>query len=248
MPYGVANSESAAPHRPVLDGAVLRALSDVAIELRGPLSVVLGHSENVLQTTDDDEVMRSVAAIERSGRRMDRIASDILTLGALEHEITQGTSKSPAQSFLLNECINDVLDKLNPLIRDRRPILSVQLPPDSCRIPGDYYFWYLAFQHLLENAVGDNPRRTEISIQAKRQGQTITIEFSDKGIGIPPNDLPLVFNPFYRVQRPGNHVHRGVGLGLYFVERVATCFGGTVTASSIPSVRTVFRIVLKTEH
>ena len=179
---------------------------------------------------------------------MDRIASDILTLGALEHEIAQRTPTAPIPSFQLRECINDVLDKLAPLIRDRRPALSIQLPSGSCRVHGDYYFWFLAFQHLLENALGDNPRSTEIAIRAERRGSTITIEIADKGIGIPPNDLPHIFDPFYRVQRSGNNAHRGVGLGLYFVQRVTACFGGKISVSSIPSMRTAFNIVLNTEN
>ncbi|MEZ5325488.1 MAG: HAMP domain-containing sensor histidine kinase [Verrucomicrobiales bacterium] len=238
----ITKSKPVSTHYAVLDGSVLRALADVAIELRGPLSVILGHAENVLQTVDDDDILRSVTAIERSGKRIDRIASDVLTLGALEHEIVQRTAATAAQSFQLKECINDVLDKLAPLIRDRRPALSIQLPAEGCRVPGDYYFWFLAFQHLLENSLGDNPRRMEIAINAERTNGTVVIEFTDKGIGIPPNDLPNIFTPFYRVQRAGNHSHRGVGLGLYFVQRVVTCFGGTITVSSIPSVRTAFTI------
>lgn len=229
-----------------LQPATLRALANLAIELRGPLSVILGHSENIRQTADDDEAIRSIAAIEKSGCRIDRITSDILTLGALEHEIAQHQTASVTNSFQLQECVTDLRERLAHLIRDKRAALSVEISPSDCRLPGDHYFWFFALQHLLENALSENNRDLQITIAANHQADTITIEFIDNGIGIPPNDLGQVFFPFFRVRRDRSVAQRGIGLGLHYVRRLVDYHSGEITVSSIPGVRTSFRIVLST--
>lgn len=242
-------SESSELTNQVLDPAVLHALGDVAIELRGPLSVILGHSENIRQSTDenDDEGIRSIAAIEKNGRRIDRITSDILTLGALEHEIAQHGKASLTASFQFEDCVSDLRDRMGQLIRDKRPSLNVHVTPIDCRIPGDRYYWFVAFQHILENALAENPRGLHISLSAEQESGRTIIEFTDNGIGIPPNDLGLVCNPFHRIQRDRNNPRRGIGLGLHVAQRVAHYHGGDLTVSSIPGVQTTFRIEFESQ-
>ncbi|MGK0189461.1 MAG: two-component system phosphate regulon sensor histidine kinase PhoR [Verrucomicrobiales bacterium] len=238
--------ETAGRGTPTLNPAILHALADIAIELRSPLSVILGHAENIRQTADegDYEAIRSIAAIEKNGRRIDRFTSDILALGALEHEISQHETAPRSPSFQFEECIGDLRDRFSQLIRDKRPSLSIQASPSDCRIPGDRYYWSIAFQHLLENALAENARGLEMKIAAQRlPGKTI-IEFVDNGIGIPPNDLSHVCEPFYRIQRERNPPRRGIGMGLHYVQRVAHYHNGELSVSSIPGVQTTLRIIL----
>ncbi|MGD0091893.1 MAG: ATP-binding protein [Planctomycetota bacterium] len=98
--------------------------------------------------------------------------------------------------------------------------------------------------NLLDNAVKYTPEEGTISVSAKADAAAVTVEVSDNGIGIPAQDLPRIFERFYRVDKSRSRDMGGTGLGLAIVKHIVHSHGGTVEVSSQPGKGSTFRIVL----
>jgi signal transduction histidine kinase len=98
--------------------------------------------------------------------------------------------------------------------------------------------------NLLDNAVKYSPPQAEIRLQAERQGQEIALAVSDHGPGIGKDDLPRIFERFYRVDKARSRALGGTGLGLSIVKHIAQLHGGRVDAESEPGRGTTVRVFI----
>jgi two-component system phosphate regulon sensor histidine kinase PhoR len=98
--------------------------------------------------------------------------------------------------------------------------------------------------NLIDNASKYTPDGGTITVAAKANGQHVTIEVSDNGIGIPQDDVPRIFERFYRVDRSRSRDMGGTGLGLSIVKHVAQVHGGTIDVESTPGKGSTFRLKL----
>jgi two-component system phosphate regulon sensor histidine kinase PhoR len=98
--------------------------------------------------------------------------------------------------------------------------------------------------NLLSNAVKYSERPPEITIEGFTSNDNATISISDNGIGISRNDQKHVFDKFYRASTGNIHKFKGLGLGLYYVKKIAEAHGGDVSVSSRPGKGSTFTITL----
>lgn len=99
--------------------------------------------------------------------------------------------------------------------------------------------------NLLDNAVKYTPSGGSVTVAAHETGEGVVIEVSDNGVGIPPEDLPYLFEAFHRVKRePEEEKPEGTGLGLYICRKIVEAHGGTITAESRPGRGATFRFSL----
>jgi two-component system phosphate regulon sensor histidine kinase PhoR len=101
-----------------------------------------------------------------------------------------------------------------------------------------------ALTNLIDNAVKYSGPGSPVRISIRRTGTTVSLSVRDRGIGIPPKDLPRVFERFYRVDRARSRELGGTGLGLAIVKHIALAHGGTVRAQSEPGAGSDFTIEL----
>jgi two-component system phosphate regulon sensor histidine kinase PhoR len=97
--------------------------------------------------------------------------------------------------------------------------------------------------NLVHNAIRFTAGHGRVSISARRQGQEVVIEVTDTGIGIPKQDLPKIFDRFYRVHRPGRQI-QGTGLGLAIVKEIVNMHTGRIEVESEPDKGTTFTVFL----
>ncbi|MBC8126807.1 MAG: HAMP domain-containing histidine kinase, partial [Gloeobacteraceae cyanobacterium ES-bin-144] len=191
---------------------------------------------------DDPEMTRRFLSIMRKhAERISRIVEDMLVISRLESGEANSLKVEP---FRFRSCINDILERLESVIRSQNAEMHVIMPDESLIIHGDRFYWTQVLFNLVENALKQNPHpglRVEIGCEENNTHHQIWI--ADNGIGIPSADLPHIFRRFYRVEK--HHSQReikGTGLGLSIVKRAIEAHGGTISVTSTPGRETKFHI------
>jgi len=136
-----------------------------------------------------------------------------------------------------------MVDLLMPAAQKKKQTLVIDAPrvPSVAANP-DYL--ERAIANLIDNAIKYTPESGRISVSAYANGQTVTVQVTDNGIGIPKEDLSRVFERFYRVDRSRSREMGGTGLGLSIVKHVAQAHGGSVEVASTPGQGSTFRLIL----
>jgi two-component system phosphate regulon sensor histidine kinase PhoR len=217
-------------------------VANVSHELRTPLSILRGYIETML---DDPKMPRAECArilevMEQHSKRLGLLANDLLTLAQLE---------SGSSSLQLNEI--DLKQFFAGLIRDWKKKFAaksldaiVESPAESAIIRADETRLREVFDNLLDNAVKYSSNKGKVRLQAARRGHEIVLSVSDDGIGIGQEDLPRIFERFYRADKARSRELGGTGLGLSIVKHIAQLHGGRVEAESQLGRGTTIRVLL----
>ena len=218
-------------------------LSSVSHDLRTPLASIKAAASTLLQEDVqwDEETKRSFArSIEREADRLNRLVSNLLDMSRIE----DGALKPEKELYMLPELIQDVLDRLQPLLHGR--IVHTQVPVDLPPIELDYMQIDQVLTNLIENAVRYTPKDSPIDVSAHCEGAQIVISVADRGPGIPSGDLDRVFDKFYRVldgkQTTGHPT--GSGLGLAVCKGLVEAHGGRIWAEPREGGGVVFSVSL----
>ncbi|MES2707973.1 MAG: ATP-binding protein [Verrucomicrobiota bacterium] len=223
-------------------------VANASHELRTPLSIINGYLENLLDGMIDEPVMlrKSLQTMQKHGQRIARIVEDMLTLSKFESASDGGVSALRHSLFSCRECIEDVVDRLAPLIEEKKARVDLQFPATGDDLAGDRFYWDQVFFNLIENALKENlaDGRLVITVSLDRTPEEAVIRICDNGVGIPRADLPFIFKRFYRVAKHHSQQIKGTGLGLSIVRRAIESHGGAITVESTLGVETVFTIRL----
>jgi len=218
-------------------------VANVSHELRTPLSILRGYIETLLDSPEisREEFSRILGVMERHSKRLDLLAEDLLTLAQLE-SANPNLQLSPVDlSSFFGEVIRDWEKKL----ATKQLNVIVDLPPDAPTIRADRARLQEALYNLLDNAVKHSREHGEIRLMARQRDEEIVLSISDNGIGISKEDLPRIFERFYRVDKARTAESiRGTGLGLAIVKHIAQLHGGHVEADSEPGKGTTIRVSL----
>lgn len=218
-------------------------VANVSHELRTPLSILRGYIETLLDNpkTSREEFFRILGVMERHSKRLDLLAEDLLTLAQLESAKPNLQLGNVDLSNLFGEVVRDWEKKLAP----KQLSVIVDVPPALPTIRADPVRLQEALYNLLDNAVKYSSEHGEIRLAARQRDEGIVLSVSDSGIGISKEDLPRIFERFYRADkaRTADNI-RGTGLGLAIVKHVAQLHGGHVEAESELGKGTTVRMVL----
>lgn len=180
--------------------------------------------------------------MDRHVVRINRIVDDMLLISKLESDDSVPLNLAP---FCIATCVRDVIERLELVIKKQGSSIEMKIP--EINIIGDQFYWTQILFNLVENALKQNPDRTlKIHINADiDKDDNFKIQISDNGVGIPINDLPFIFKRFYRVEKHHSQSQiKGTGLGLSIVKRAVEAHGGTITATSLPTIETIFTIIV----
>jgi two-component system, OmpR family, phosphate regulon sensor histidine kinase PhoR len=217
-------------------------VANVSHELRTPLSILRGYIETMLDDPNmpRPECARILEVMEQHSQRLGLLANDLLTLAQLE---------SGSSSLQLNEI--DLTQFFGGLVRDWKKKFAgkslnviVHVPPDFPIIRADETRLREVFDNLLDNAVKYSSKKGEIRLQAARSGDEIVLSASDDGTGISEEDLPRIFERFYRADKARSRELGGTGLGLSIVKHLAQLHGGRAEAESEIGHGTTIRVIL----
>ena len=210
---------------------------NVSHELRTPLASIQGYTETLLDGAIDDPVnnLKFLNIIRQNAERLARLAADLLTLSRVE--LSQQEFKFA--SYYVNRILTDNLDGMRP-IAERRGIQLVleRAQPEDAEVFCDAEAVHQILTNLLDNAIKYTPDAGTVTVGAKRIGApsdtSSRIEFfvRDTGAGIPADDLPRLFERFYRVDKARSRALGGTGLGLAIVKHLSRSQGGEVRVES----------------
>lgn len=218
-------------------------VANISHELRTPLSILRGYIETLLDNpnTSAEELRRILGVMERHSDRLELLVEDLLTLAQLESgnpNLQMDTVDLPA---FLPEMVHDWERKLKA--KQLRIVLDV--PPELSRILVDRARLQEALYNLLDNAVKYSCERGEIRLSARQRDSETELIVTDQGAGIAKEDLPRIFERFYRGDKArSTDKIRGTGLGLAIVKHIAQLHGGRVEADSELGKGTTIRIIL----
>jgi heavy metal sensor kinase len=215
-----------------------RFVADVAHELRTPLASLRTNLEVVTEdehaTPDDYRAM--VATQERALTRLERLVADLLVLA---------TSQQPLSSseVTLGALLEEVVSDLRHVAEARQ--VSVQLFNETeVVVRGDSGLLARVFSNLIENGINYNSPGGTVTVTIRQQDASAVVKVADTGIGIAPENLPHVFERFYRVDASRSRHDGGAGLGLSIVAALVRQHGGEVEVESEPGKGSVFTLRL----
>lgn len=222
-------------------------VANASHELRTPLAIISGYLENLLEDgmLDEPETARHfLSVMQKHTERISRIVEDMLVISRLESGEAGSLNIEP---FRISSCINDVLERLESVVRNQKAKVEVKLDDPGLIIHADRFYWTQVLFNLVENALKQNPHHglhVEIGCAAEAGGG-LRMWVSDDGIGIPSADLPHIFRRFYRVAKHHSQQKiKGTGLGLSIVKRAIEAHNGHIAVTSVPGQETRFTITL----
>lgn len=221
---------------------------NVSHELRTPLASILGYAETLLNgaIADPQYNVRFVEIIRQNAERLSNLAKDLLTLSRIELKL----QRFQFASYRINRLVADCVDSLRPLAESKDLTLTVTPAPPETEVFCDAEAVHQALSNLLDNAIKYTPAGGRIDVAARPlpaapgQPRFVEVSVKDTGPGIPREDLPRLFERFYRVDKARSRQLGGTGLGLAIVKHLARSQGGAVRVESEPGRGSTFALTL----
>lgn len=203
--------------------------SNVSHELKTPISAIKGCSEILLNGGLKDQAIceEFLTIIQNENLRIERLVKDLLLINRYEHDQIKHQTQRLEVNHLLNDCIQNVQTIAN---FKHQTIDFVE--EKKYWVEGDYTKLQHCFLNLLTNAIHYSPDETQIQIKVAEKSTFIEISVIDYGIGIPPEDLPHIFERFYRVDKARSRHTGGTGLGLSIVASIIEAHHGAIQVQS----------------
>jgi len=217
-------------------------ISTVSHELRTPLT---GMIEGIAIVMDEvagpinEKQMKFLGIAKRNADRLSVLINDVLDF----QRFGAGKTKLDIQSHDIKEVLLEVQETMILYAEKHSIEMSFAYSDNLSKAEFDRAKMIQVLTNLVSNAVKFTPEKGRVSVIVKRRDSDWVISVSDTGMGIPKEELPKIFDPFYRVNRPGKHI-QGTGLGLAIVNKIVNLHGGTIEVESQVDDGTTFTLVL----
>ena len=218
-----------------------RFTADAAHELRTPLAVILTHTQNGLSSKClNEEHHEAFAASQRAVQRMRRLIESLLTLARLD------AGQPPAYALCnLGRTVHDSIDLLRPLAKEREISIDADLPSVPCRCDAEQIAQVVT--NLVSNAISYNQPGGSVNVNIGVESGAIFLAVRDTGHGIESEDLPHVFERFYRADKARSGAAGRTGLGLAITKAIVDGHGGTIEVATQAGRGSVFTVRLPDE-
>lgn len=212
-------------------------VANISHELRTPVTVIRGSLEALC-----DEIITEPEEIKRYHRQMlsesiflQRLVNDLLDLSRLQNT----DFKIDMQEISLCDVINDAVRSATQIAQEKNITINLALNAQSCSVSGDYGRLRQMFIIILDNAIKFSPVGSVVNLSLQEK----TVSIKDCGIGIKAEDLPYIFDRFYKIQSEKNK--NGTGLGLSIAKQIADRHNIKLSVSSKENIGTEFRFEFK---
>lgn len=219
-------------------GAQRRIIQDISHELKTPLTIIMGELEVALRKARDPEEYHSIltSCFEES-KKIKRIIDDVLILAKLDATALMKEDMKPID---LHHLLKDVLEDIKVMAKSKN-IQLIFLARAETRMSANETLLKQLFSNLLENAVKFTPAEGKIKIQLDEDDRFVTVQIIDSGVGIPEDELPYIFDRFYRVDK-ARHAGDGIGVGLSIAKSIVEAHQGSIRVESKLGTGTTFKI------
>ncbi|HEY6197725.1 MAG TPA: HAMP domain-containing sensor histidine kinase [Candidatus Binatia bacterium] len=208
----------------------MELVAALAHDIKSPLGIIMGYAERLTdQLSADRANADKVDALDRIQENAQRIVN--LVTGFLEaSKAESGKLEIARRPVAINPLLEQVARQLEPDIRKKNLALELALDDRLPDLTGDCAQLERVFWNLLGNAIKFTPAGGKVAVSSARQGSVVAVSIRDTGIGIQPEDLPLLFTQFRRLNSAAKI--DGTGLGLFIVKTIVEAHRGTVQAES----------------
>lgn len=223
-----------------LDKSRSQFVSNASHELKTPLSTMKILIETLMYQDPPDPAMTKEFLNDANQEidRLNRIVSDLLTLVNIDNGMKLNLAELDIGALLQEQ-----VKRLSPLARENGVELDCALK-ETLEVNGDATKLQQVVYNIIDNAIKYTPRGGEVHCTLTRSGRRAVIRVTDTGVGIPAEDLPHIFDRFYRVDKARSRETGGTGLGLSIVKQFVLLHGGAIDAKSAPGKGSTFIIEL----
>jgi two-component system sensor histidine kinase CreC len=197
-------------------------------EVKSPLSAIRGAAELLEETMQPEQRARFLSNIRNEANRIQALVDRMLELSALENKKILNNVEQISVSTLFH----GVLESKQVILQKKQLQLIIQVP-ENIQVKGDKLLLHQAFSNLIQNAIDFSPVHSEIKLRGQIEGTMLALIVEDDGTGIPAYATGKVFNKFFSLQRPDSG-KKSTGLGLNFVQEVASLHNGKVKLQNLP--------------
>ena len=230
------------------DAAISPARIDVLAatthELRTPLNAILGFSEimkeELFGPLGHERYVEYARLINESGGRLLALTNDLLDMSKLN----AGKLRLNVEDVEIFRVIIDCVRQVETQAARSQIGISVQVFDGVKGVPGDDKRLHQMLLNLLSNAVKFTPERGEVAVEVFRRSEFIGISVTDTGIGMRPEDIPAMLEPFTQADDPIGRKQNGTGLGLPLTKELTELHGGTLTIESAVDAGTTVTLLL----
>lgn len=217
-------------------------IANVSHELKTPLTSIRGYVETLLAGAYENPkfAKRFIEKIESNADRLTNLVYDLLSLAKIEDE----DSKVDQRAIQWAGVIHKTLERYESLISGKN--IAVELVKEHSRqaVIGEQEGMSTVFENLLTNAIRYSPEGGHIKIWFEKAGDMHKMHVTDTGIGISKDNLPRVFERFYRADKARSREEGGTGLGLSIVKHLVVRMGGTIDVESAEGIGSTFTVSL----
>jgi len=214
-------------------------VADIAHELRTPLTNLRGYLEAISDgLVQPDEA--TIHSLSEEADTLSRLVADLQELSLAD----AGALKLVADAVDAREIITDSISGMQPKAASRGIELIMDIPDELPAVNADPYRLRQILNNLINNAVEHTSAGGTITVSTGINRSIMEIKVADTGEGIPPEDLPHIFDRFYRVDKSRARSTGGSGLGLTITKRFVEAHGGTITVVSAPGEGTTFTFTI----
>lgn len=220
--------EAAGQQRAALDQMKQDFVANVSHELRTPVAVLRGSLEVLQDGTvqDPEEVTAYYGQMLAESRHLERLVNDLLDLSRLQ----DAQFCLETEEINLCDVVRDAARAIRQPAREKKIAVCVDCPGRECLIAGDYGRIRQMLLILLDNAVKFSPPESSVDFSLTREGSGFLLQVANSGREIPPEDLPHIFDRFWRARGGGNR--SGTGLGLSIARQIARQHEAEISAES----------------
>jgi len=212
-------------------------VANVSHELRTPLTSIKGFAETLKYVKEEDTKNKFLDIIDKEADRLTRLINDILVLSNLENNTTVLET-----DFDPNEIITDVINVVSGQALSNKTSIEF-VNTHKGLLVGDRDKFFQLILNLVENAIKYSGEGSSVVVKSYNVKDYIYIEVIDNGCGIPKEDLPRIFERFYRVDK--SRAKGGTGLGLAIVKHIVKIFNGEIFVDSKVGIGTKFTVKIK---
>ncbi|MBK8086172.1 MAG: HAMP domain-containing histidine kinase [Devosia sp.] len=219
----------------------IQFLTDVSHELRTPLTILRGEADVALRADGDPADLR--LALERVQGQAEELAELLEDMTALARMDLDEVPFSPT-ALRIDELIEATAEEGAVLAEPREVAIATQLRSGAMLVNGDGRRLKRALLIGIDNAIKHSPPGGRLTLSAERQGDSVAIAILDDGPGVPEDELPHVFERFFRGRAEKEMQNRGIGIGLPIAREIVEQHGGRVTLRNRPEGGAVLTMVL----
>ncbi len=217
-------------------------ITAVAHDLRTPLFALRGYLEGLDKglATTPEKAAHYVRVCQEKADALERLIADLFAYTRLEY-LEQEPQRQPLD---FGAVVTAAADGLRPRAAEKGVALALDGPGEPAMLNADAHLLSRALGNLLENAVRFTPPGGEVRVRWREGAERLVFSVADTGPGIPPHDLPRIFDPLFRGESSRNRQTGGAGLGLTIAQRILVAHGGELTAANGAARGAVFSGVL----